>query len=89
MLVYIQASFSFRQLCILGVGYSINHSDDFLVNSLSLARTNTLAMDLEHSYIFPKFGELPRIPNTPQGCLWGFYGKKDEVGGKQPLLRKL
>ncbi|OAG42762.1 hypothetical protein AYO21_03045 [Fonsecaea monophora] len=35
------------------------------------------------SYTFPKWGDLPRIPNTPQGCLWGFYdrqGKKDEVG---------
>ncbi|KAK7948064.1 uncharacterized protein PG986_008950, partial [Apiospora aurea] len=35
------------------------------------------------SYNFPDFDDLPAVPGTPQGCLWGFYdndGVKDEVG---------
>ncbi|KAK8076497.1 hypothetical protein PG994_003769 [Apiospora phragmitis] len=35
------------------------------------------------AYVFPKFEDLPSVPNAPQGCLWGFYDKdcrKDEIG---------
>ncbi|KAK8117573.1 uncharacterized protein PG998_005854 [Apiospora kogelbergensis] len=35
------------------------------------------------AYVFPKFEDLPPVPNAPQGCLWGFYdrdGRKDEIG---------
>ena len=37
-------------------------------------------------YKFPAFEELPIVPGTPQGSIWGIYdkgGKKDEVGGKE------
>ncbi|KAK7921306.1 hypothetical protein PG985_009328 [Apiospora marii] len=35
------------------------------------------------AYVFPDFDDLPAVPGTPQGCLWGFYDKdgvKDEIG---------
>ncbi|KAK8077252.1 hypothetical protein PG996_003422 [Apiospora saccharicola] len=35
------------------------------------------------TYVFPEFDDLPAVPGTPQGCLWGFYDKdgvKDEIG---------
>lgn len=35
------------------------------------------------TYTFPGFDGFPRVQNTPQGCVWGFYDKdgvKDEVG---------
>ncbi|KAK8022254.1 hypothetical protein PG993_013021 [Apiospora rasikravindrae] len=35
------------------------------------------------AYVFPKFEDLPAVPNAPKGCLWGFYdrdGQKDEIG---------
>jgi len=44
----------------------------------------------EIPYKFPSFNDLPKIPGTPQGALWGFYDRagdggesvRDEVGGK-------
>ncbi len=41
-------------------------------------------MEEETPYVFPSFDDLPGVPGTPQGCLWGFYDRdnqKDEVGG--------
>ncbi|KIW75416.1 hypothetical protein Z517_10157 [Fonsecaea pedrosoi CBS 271.37] len=40
-------------------------------------------MTSEQQYTFPVFEELPAVPGTPQGCVWGMYdrdGKEDEVG---------
>ncbi|KAL3462131.1 hypothetical protein BJX64DRAFT_299760 [Aspergillus heterothallicus] len=37
----------------------------------------------ETKYTFPPFDAAPRIPGTPQGCLWGIYdrpGVKDQIG---------
>ncbi|KAJ0418827.1 hypothetical protein BJY00DRAFT_287107 [Aspergillus carlsbadensis] len=37
----------------------------------------------ETTYTFLAFDDAPRVPGTPQGCLWGFYdrdGVKDEIG---------
>ena len=42
------------------------------------------------TYTFPAFDDLPKVPNQPQGCMWGFYdkdGKKDEVGCTHSLPR--
>ncbi|UPK94356.1 hypothetical protein LCI18_005291 [Fusarium solani-melongenae] len=38
---------------------------------------------VRENYEFPSFDALPRVPGTPQGCLWGYYdknGQKDELG---------
>ncbi|KAJ0119960.1 hypothetical protein J7T55_000810 [Diaporthe amygdali] len=36
---------------------------------------------------FPKFDELPTVPNTPQGCLWGFYDKSEVVMNASSEIR--
>lgn len=38
--------------------------------------------------IFPAFDDLPKIPNQPQGCMWGFWDRgavKDELGSLNML----
>lgn len=43
-------------------------------------------MSGETVHRFPPFEELPLVPGTPKGSIWGLYdkdGKKDQVGGEQ------
>lgn len=38
--------------------------------------------------VFPAFDDLPKIPNQPQGCMWGYWdhnGIKDEIGSLNML----
>lgn len=49
----------------------------------SLASTISPSSRGDTTYSFPAFDSLPRVPDQPQGCLWGFYDKdgvKDELG---------
>jgi hypothetical protein len=57
-----------------------------MTGSAAIRLPSASAMAPELEYTFPEFENLPTVPGTPQGCIWGKYdrdGKKDEVGGKR------
>lgn len=38
---------------------------------------------------FPSFDEAPKVQSQPQGCLWGHFGEKDQIGSTSPPLLHL
>lgn len=41
-----------------------------------------MVMGQEQKYTFPSFDGLPAVPKTPQGCLWGFYDRDNQIDEK-------